>query len=194
MDLKELLKRVLKDFHKRVEEKLGKEIPESFWESLPEEVRFYRKTTKYYQFSNFFISPFEIDGKTYSTNEHFFQASKFIYPGSKELEYAEFIRNLKTPLEAFRAGKCRKHKFNSNWDKDKDDVMRRGVMAKFSSHLELKQLLLQTGNKKLIEDSPYDQYWGSSKTKPGKNMLGKILEETRETLSKSDFDAKFGKD
>jgi predicted NAD-dependent protein-ADP-ribosyltransferase YbiA (DUF1768 family) len=43
---------------------------------------------------------------------------------------------------------------------------------------------LETYDEELIEDSPYDSYWGIGPSGNGKNMLGKILMETREYLKK----------
>jgi ribA/ribD-fused uncharacterized protein len=55
-------------------------------------------------------------------------------------------------------------------------------MAKFRAHDELKKLLLSTGNEKLVENAPKDAYWGCGRNGNGKNMLGKILMETRKAL------------
>ena len=42
-----------------------------------------------------------------------------------------------------------------------------------------------TNNKILIENSPYDSYWGIGITHDGKNMLGKLLMEVRFELSQN---------
>lgn len=47
---------------------------------------------------------------------------------------------------------------------------------------KMKQLLLNTGESELIEDSPYDYYWGIGKNGTGKNRLGILLMQVREEL------------
>lgn len=42
-----------------------------------EPIKFYEKESPYYYFTNFYHSPFEVNGKIYPTNEHFFQSKKF---------------------------------------------------------------------------------------------------------------------
>ena len=72
--------------------------------------------------------------------------------------------------------------------------MREGIKAKFSQNHSLKQFLLDTGDKKLVEANPYDQFWScgigikdhkgllDEKAWPGQNILGIILRETRDSL------------
>lgn len=40
-------------------------------------INFYSSKSEYREFSNFFRAPIQIDGKTYPTNEHYFQVQKF---------------------------------------------------------------------------------------------------------------------
>jgi len=41
---------------------------------------------------------------------------------------------------------------------------------------------LETGDKPIVEENPGDSYWGNGPDGSGKNMLGKIIVEVRETL------------
>lgn len=43
-------------------------------------------------------------------------------------------------------------------------------------------ILLSTGNEEIIEKTTKDYYWGCGEDGTGKNMLGKILMETRDVL------------
>ena len=61
----------------------------------------------------------------------------------------------------------------------KDEIMEKAVRAKFTQHRSLQKKLISTGNKRLVEDSPKDYYWGIGKKRTGKNMLGKILMKIR---------------
>ena len=78
------------------------------------------------------------------------------------------------------------------WRQIAPEVMYKGVKAKFSSNEGLKQQLLATGTKYLVEASHKDSYWGigiglhdqkiNHKTKWGENQLGKILMRVRDEL------------
>lgn len=79
----------------------------------------------------------------------------------------------------------------TNWDKTRDDVMRRVVMAKFEQNEDLKQRLLETGTLPIEEDTTswHDNYWGNChcpkcQNIPGQNRLETILMETRDKLKK----------
>jgi len=61
--------------------------------------------------------------------------------------------------------------------------MREALMAKFTQHADLHQMLLETGSAEIIEHTTNDSYWGDGGDGSGKNMLGKLLVETREKLA-----------
>ena len=68
--------------------------------------------------------------------------------------------------------------------------MRKAIRAKFTQHEDLKEKLLNTGNAKLVEHTRNDHFWGDGLDGSGKNWLGKLLMELRESLkvSQDDFD------
>lgn len=70
-----------------------------------------------------------------------------------------------------------------DWEAVKVNVMRCGLTEKFTQNENLKKLLLSTGDAELVEDSPYDAFWGAANN--GKNMLGKLLMEARHELEKT---------
>jgi ribA/ribD-fused uncharacterized protein len=122
--------------------------------------------------NNFFESPFVLHGKEFKTVEHFYQSSKF------SGEYYENIRKTSTPDEAKKL--ARKLPFNlQEWEERKDQVMKEGLFAKFEQNPELKKRLIETGNSRLVEDSPRDAYWGGV-VEGSCNRLGQMLEELRE--------------
>ena len=64
-------------------------------------IRFYLKGPEEYRFlSNFFPSPFTLDGVRYESNEHYFQSQKALDP-----EEAGWVRSAPTALEAKRRGR-----------------------------------------------------------------------------------------
>lgn len=141
-------------------------------------ILFYSHTKgPYAAFSNFTPHPFTLDGLVWPTVEHYFQAAKF--PGHS---HAETIRQATSPRSAKMLGRTRAVPLRADWETVKDDVMRRGVRAKFEAHDDLRALLLSTGDEELIEDAPRDYYWGRGAKGTGKNRLGQILMEVRATL------------
>ena len=82
-------------------------------------------------------------------------------------------------MMAARMGRDRKRPLRRDWESVKDRIMRDAVLAKFTQHDELRLVLLDTGDAKIVEHTENDSYWGDGS---GKNMLGIILMETRETL------------
>lgn len=83
-----------------------------------------------------------------------------------------------------KQAKCmgRKVKLRSDWESIKDNVMKCVVSAKFTQNRDLRNKLLATGNRELIEGNTWDDtYWGVCKGK-GQNKLGEILMDVREEL------------
>lgn len=65
--------------------------------------------------------------------------------------------------------------------------MRRAVLEKFKTNEDIQRILLSTKDEEIIEETTEDYYWGCGKNGKGKNMLGKILMEIREILSKNHY-------
>lgn len=142
-------------------------------------IRFYRTSDPYGDFSNFAAFPIRIGGKTYPTSEHYFQAQKFEVT---DASHAEAIRTTPSPMIAARMGRDRTKQLRRDWESVKDDVMRVAVRAKIEQHQTLSELLISTGNAKLIEHTSNDNYWADGGDGSGRNMLGQILMEIRDAL------------
>lgn len=143
---------------------------------MTEPIRFYYIGEPYGEFSNFAAYPIVIDGVTWPTSEHYFQAQKFAGTPS-----AEEIRAEPSPMKAAKMGRDRRRPFRSDWEAVKDDVMRRALVAKFSQHASLWELLVDTGTAELIEHTKNDAYWGDGGDGTGVNRLGQLLMELRGT-------------
>jgi len=138
-------------------------------------IRFYHKGEPHYEFTNFTAFPIRWKGKTWPTSEHYFQSQK--HAGSP-LE--EQIRLAESPRKAFELG--RSEPSRPDWQSVKDAIMREAVVAKFTQHPHLRDLLLSTGEALLVEHTKNDAYWGDGGDGSGKNMLGQILMIVREEL------------
>ncbi|GBC61503.1 DUF1768 domain-containing protein [Desulfonema ishimotonii] len=140
-------------------------------------IRFYRVQDEYGCFSNFAPYPIHLDGKTWPTSEHYFQAQKF-----RETRHREAIRKASSPMNAARMGRDRRRPLRPDWEQVKNDVMRKAVRAKFFQHPDIAEILLNTGHARLVEHTGNDSYWGDGGHGRGRNMLGQILTEIREML------------
>ena len=145
---------------------------------MEEPIHFYLTTGEYGCFSNFAAYSIKLKGKVWPTAEHYFQAQKFA--GS---EHEEAIRKQKSPMIAARMGRDRKKPLRRDWESVKDEIMRAAVRAKFQQHEELRKILLETGERKIVERTENDSYWGDGGDGSGKNMLGQILMEIRGELA-----------
>ncbi|PHS06883.1 MAG: swarming motility protein YbiA [Blastopirellula sp.] len=144
---------------------------------MSDSIKFYSTADEFGQFSNFADYSIKLRKKRWPTSEHYFQAMKF-----KDAKHQEAIRKAKSPMIAARMGRDRKRPLRKDWESAKVNIMREAVMAKFTQHEELRELLISTGDAKLIEHTTNDDYWGDGGDGRGRNMLGQILMQVREVL------------
>lgn len=145
-------------------------------------------------FSQWYSCKFTVDGITYNCAEQFMMASKAKTFGDK-YNYNRILSSYNPKVQK-RAGRAVRNYDEKIWDKCRYDIVVQGNMAKFSQNDTLRQILLNTGDKILVEASPVDTIWGIGlglnnpdiydETKwKGKNLLGKALMEVREKLKDS---------
>lgn len=140
-------------------------------------IKFYKPNDPFGEFSNFSLHPITLDEKVWPTVEHFFQAQKF-----HRTPLEEEIRLSPSPMEAKISGQDRNKPLRKDWEKVKDDVMRRAIYAKFTQHNALRNKLISTGDSYIAESTKNDSYWADGGHGKGRNMLGIILMETRDKL------------
>ncbi|MEZ4303009.1 MAG: NADAR family protein [Polyangiaceae bacterium] len=142
-------------------------------------IYFYLPREEWGFLSNFSPHGVELDGLYYPTVEHYFQAAKF---AGTDPRHAESIRGAAKPRDAAQMGRDRGHPLRSDWETVKDDIMRRGLRCKFTTHPALREQLLATGDEDLVERSLTDYYWGAGQDGTGLNRLGTLLMELRAAL------------
>ena len=147
---------------------------------MPDVINFYRVSDEFGCFSNFAPYPVRMEGKVWPTSEHYFQAQKF-----EDAEHREQIRKTKSPMIAARMGRDRKKPLRRDWESVKVGIMRDVVRGKFTQHDDIREILLSTGEAKIVEHTENDSYWGDGGDGSGKNMLGRILMEVREELKEA---------
>ncbi len=161
-------------------------------------IHFYTGGQPYYSFANTFeqgsYDPLlpqnfsntfsvDIDGHTWKSTEHWFQANKFIDP------WDAYINN--PEMQTIKASQLQRQHYTApkNWhgtahDGLKYGVMLKGLRAKFSQHPNLKNLLLGTGNKIIVEDAgTTDPNWGAGGDYKGSNHLGQMLMHVRQEIN-----------
>ena len=143
--------------------------------------------------SNWFPTNFKL---TFNNIDYEFENVEQAMMASKAMLFQDLdsfkkILNTPNPKSVKALGRKVKNFQPELWDKYKKYIVKQAVLNKFRYNLNIKNELLNTNNKYLAEDSPYDKIWGigtksikhkENRTWPGKNLLGEILMEVREEL------------
>ena len=152
---------------------------------MTDEIRFYRASEKPYgAFSNLYRQPIVFEGETFPTSEHAYQAGK-----ARTREVREWLMRAPSPaLLAMAAHGLYYWDVSPGWSATKFDRMHNVLRAKFSQRADLRDLLLSTGEARLVEsatvDNKVNRLWGEVNG-VGKNMLGRLLMEVRDELCSS---------
>ncbi|MGE3852733.1 MAG: NADAR family protein [Planctomycetota bacterium] len=141
-------------------------------------IEFYSTRGPHGCFSNFSRHPITIDGETWPTTEHYFQAMKFPDDADRRAR----IRTAKTPADCKKVAWEKGVPIRADWDTHRLEVMRVALRAKFTQHDDARETLLGTGDEELVEHTSKDRYWGDGGDGSGQNMLGKMLMELRDAL------------
>jgi len=114
----------------------------------------------------------------------------------KDESVLQKILNAGSPGAAKKFGRMVAGFSDDVWMAHRFEIVCRANVAKFSQNEELKTFLLNTGNKVLVEASPYDRIWGIGMSSnhqdinnpamwKGLNLLGYALMEARDQLAHS---------
>ncbi|AZL89123.1 hypothetical protein QKC54_gp0719 [Megavirus baoshan] len=124
----------------------------------------------------------------YYNAEQYMMANKALLFGDGDI--LSKILDEKNPSKIKSLGRKIQNFNNDYWDKYKYDIVVSGNRLKFEQNPKLMEQLQNTGNKILVEASPYDKIWGIGLTAnqaikiseskwPGENLLGKALMQVR---------------
>jgi len=162
--------------------------------TLPDFLFFWGHTAKKdvgpFVFSQWFPSPFSLHDLNFATAEHYMMWRKAILFGDRQMQKA--ILECTDPEQAKAYGRKVQHFSPSIWDVHKIAAVLEGNMAKFTQNPVIKNYLLSTHPKILVEASPYDSIWGIGKRAhpsmcdprkwKGENLLGFVLMSVRDQL------------
>ena len=143
--------------------------------------------------SQWYPCRFVEDGKVYNSAEQYMMAAKARLFGD-DAALAR-IMSATSPRDCKRLGRSIKGFSEELWKAKRFDIVVLGNCHKFGQNLELGEFLMNTGNKTLVEASPYDRIWGvgMSADDPrindprnwrGMNLLGFALMSVRDYLRK----------
>lgn len=141
--------------------------------------------------SQWYPAPFTVDGVRYATAEHFMMAGKARLFDDDEA--ARAILGDDDPRQAKEAGRTVRGFDERVWVEHRYGLVVDANRGKFGTHPELREFLLGTADRVLVEASPYDTVWGiglrAEQPEAGRpsqwrglNLLGFALMDVRAAL------------
>ncbi|MEV6164399.1 NADAR family protein [Streptomyces sp. NPDC052052] len=141
--------------------------------------------------SQWWPAPFTVDGVTYASAEHWMMAGKARLFGDAEAEDRAVAA--KSPAQAKKVGRLVRGFDEAVWERERYALVVAGSIHKFGGHPQLREFLLNTGDRVLVEASPMDRIWGiglaaddpraeNPATWRGLNLLGFALMDARTAL------------
>ncbi len=160
----------------------GREVDAVFFH-LPDE--------PYGYLSNWYLSPFDLDGIHFSSVEQYIMYRKCMIFGDEES--AKEILSTDDTATQQAIGRKSTGYIDSVWAGMRQMIVLRGLIAKFNQNEDLKQKLLNTGDAYLVECAGSDKVWAcgirlndeqrfDTASWHGSNILGFALMEVREML------------
>jgi ribA/ribD-fused uncharacterized protein len=141
-------------------------------------------------FSQWHLCRFTVDNVQYNCAEQFMMAEKARLFGDTDR-----LKQIMVEIDPARQKKYGRAVANfkaDKWNAVCQELVFKGNLAKFSQNDYLKTKLLDTGDKILVEASPYDRIWGIGynakdaltvpKSAWGTNWLGQVLMRVRAAL------------
>ena len=141
--------------------------------------------------SQWYESKFEIDGVVYNSAEQYMMAQKAKLFG--DITIYKKILNANSPAHAKALGREVRGFDEEIWTLNRFNIVVEGNLAKFNQNVKLKEYLISTKNRILVEASPKDYIWGvglderdynitNPKKWRGLNLLGFALMRVRDLI------------
>jgi ribA/ribD-fused uncharacterized protein len=142
--------------------------------------------------SQWWPAPFELDGATFATAEHYMMWRKAMLFDDDQI--AARILATTHPNQVKKLGRAISGFDESRWAEERYAIVVAGNTAKFGQHEDLRKFLVGTGERVLVEASPLDAIWGIGVAAddpraedpanwPGLNLLGFALSDVRTALT-----------
>ena len=138
--------------------------------------------------SNHFPSSFTIEGINYSHSEQYIQSQKAKLFQANEV--ATNIMKSTNPVEMKHLAAKIPNFNKERWEEHSPQIGYDAILNKFDQNIKIRNILTSTGEKVLVEASPYDKWWGiglskdfdqimAKKSTWGHNLQGQILMKVR---------------
>ena len=142
-------------------------------------------------FSQWYKADMVVDGVKYNCCEQYMMAGKASFFGDEET--CKQIMSTNNPREQKVWGRKVKNFDAEKWNNLCRDIVYRANYAKFNQNEDCLKELMATGDKTIVEASPYDKIWGIGLAEDdpraldrnqweGTNWLGEAIMKVRETL------------
>ncbi len=133
------------------------------------------------------------NGYIFSNSEQLFMYMKAKFFGDYPMEL-RIVKHGKDPKTAKDLGRQVKNYNDAKWAEVREEMMYNACLLKFESDEKLKEQLLDTGDRIIVEGTPFDPIWGvkikwsddrilDEENWRGQNLLGKVLMDVRNQLS-----------
>jgi ribA/ribD-fused uncharacterized protein len=109
-------------------------------------------------YSQWYPEDMQIDGTFYNCCEQYMMEQKALLFGDKET--AKKIMKTSSPAEQKALGRSVKNFNRDIWDQHCMSIVIKGNYGKFAQPGMLRKDLIHTGNRIIVEASPYDKIWG----------------------------------
>jgi len=108
--------------------------------------------------SQWWPAPFTVDGIVFATAEHYMMWRKAMLFGDEKI--AAQIVEVPHPSQAKALGRQARGFDEATWAAHRSEIVVAGSVAKFGQDPRLREFLLATGDRVLVEASPRDRVWG----------------------------------
>lgn len=137
-------------------------------------------TTAFDPLNNWSAHAVNIWDKTFPTAEHAYHYRKY---SETKPEISQNIQGAQSPWAAMQIDRQNKQHRRKDWNEVKVGITTEIVEAKVGQNEDVLACLLKTGTKKVVENSPWDSFWGIGDDGQGQNHMGQILMNIRATYS-----------
>jgi len=132
--------------------------------------------TRFHDFSPFSAHEVEVDGIVFKTAEHAYQALRVV-PEARPV-----IMSARSPLDAWREAQKCKERNQLLTGYDKYALMEKIFRAKLAQHADVREVLLESGDRELLKVFDTDYDWGTGADGSGQNNMGKLWMKLRAEL------------
>ncbi|MGH7238247.1 MAG: NADAR family protein [Candidatus Saccharimonadales bacterium] len=134
-------------------------------------------TSGFYALNNWSAHAITIWDKKFTTLEHAYHYKKYV---DNHPAIAAKILAAPSPWAAMQIDRRNRAKRRPDWPGIKVSVMEELARAKLEQNIDVRDCLLKTGSKRIVENSPWDDFWGCGADGKGQNIMGKLLTKLRE--------------